>query len=66
MAEHLFHIRLSEIISGRIDALKEEMAIGACEDFADYRKRQGRIEGLVEALGHSQDVQKKLLGGDVR
>ncbi len=59
-----FHRDLHARLTEWRDAAAAEIVSGACEDFADYRKRCGEIAGVDRALREAEDVEHKMTGGD--
>lgn len=49
---------LREDLEGAIASRKEALALGAVNDYADYRQLVGVITGLTSALDRLKDLQK--------
>lgn len=54
--------RLEAAIEATILSESAFLAAGSVEDFADYKFRAGRIQGLRAALGAMQDIADQMMG----
>ena len=43
----------------RAQALGNQITGGYCSDWADYKKRIGQLEGLTEAIGLCEEMEKE-------
>lgn len=50
---------LADRFRKRIAELSAQVAAGTAQDWADYRRRVGEIQGLTEALTILQEVEKE-------
>ena len=62
MSDYRFYDMLRAQLNEEITAKAGDVAIGIATDYADYKLRCGRIEGLREALACAEDVFKKITG----
>lgn len=62
----VFASKFEQVVRGKIQAQIDEetghLAGGLAEDFPDYKKRSGKIEGLNFALSFCEEARSELLG----
>lgn len=58
----VFYRTLQADLAERIEELKEGLAAGHAQDYADYRWRVGRIKALVETQSTAREAYRKALG----
>lgn len=59
-----FHERLVEVIDAQIVGESEVLVDGSASDFADYKRRVGRIRGLKEAKQLASDLLSRSIRDD--
>lgn len=59
-----FHERLLDDIDGQIVKESEVLVDGSASDFADYKRRVGRIRGLKEAKQLASDLLSRSIRDD--
>lgn len=57
-------IELEKALGERMEQHAAELVSGKASDFADYRHRAGRLQGLRDALVLAKEANNRLIGQD--
>lgn len=64
MSDALYAQTLQKLIEEEVGEIQHQLKQGIPKDYAEYRERVGRIDGLETALAKMKETREKLYGKD--